>query len=239
MAVTYDEAVVELFRGPHATFVAERKRLAGELKAAGDKAGASTFAKLGRPPISAWAVNQLWWLARAEFEALLDTARRMREGDLSATPAHREASAALRNRAAKILSEAGNAAAEATLRRIATTLSAIAAHGGFAPDPDGALTDDRDPPGFEAAGIPMSVGLVGTAPVAPLDPLPASQEEGERLAAAAELAAERQRRDAALKEARAAVEVVRAEISALQRQVLEAEGRLVTARALVAQLELA
>ena len=38
-----DEAVAELFRGPHATFVAERKRLAGELKAAGDKAGAATL----------------------------------------------------------------------------------------------------------------------------------------------------------------------------------------------------
>jgi hypothetical protein len=245
MAATYEEAVVELFKGPHATFVAERKRLAGELKAAGDKAGAATFAKLGRPPISAWAVNQLWWLARAEFDAFLDTARRMREGDLGATPAHREAGTALRARAAKILSEAGNAANENTLRRVATTLSAIAAHGGFGPDPDGALTDDRDPPGFEAAGIPATV--VAAAPVAA--PAPSQQEqpdqsEEERQAVAEEMrkqielaAAEREKKERALKDARAEVERIRSEISALQRQVMEAEGRLVQARATVSELE--
>ncbi len=239
MAATYDEAVAELFRGPHATFVAERKRLAGELKAAGDKAGAATFAKLGRPPISAWAVNQLWWQARAEFDAFLETARRMREGDLSATPAHRESIQALRTRAGALLTEAGNAANEATLRRVATTLSAIAAHGGFAPDLPGALSDDRDPPGFEAAGIPATV----VAP--PLKPAPAVAEEAgpseeERLAALRELervAAEKLRRELELKGARVEVERIREVLSSLQRQVLDAEGQLVQARARVSELE--
>ena len=235
MAATYEEAVAELFRAPHASFVAERKRLAGELKAAGDKAGAATFAKLGRPPISAWAVNQVWWLHRAEFEVLLQTAKKMREGDLSVTATHREYLTRLLAHAEKVLTEAGNAAGPATLRRVGTTLSAIAARGGFEPEPAGALTDDRDPPGFEAAGIPAIV-------VAPpqktelklVPPPPPPDPEVERLKRE-----ERLRRDAELLKARAEVEAIRDEISALQKQVMEAEGRLVHARALVAKLELA
>ena len=236
MAATYEDAVAELFRGPHATFVAERKRLAGELKAAGDKAGASTFAKLGRPPISAWAVNQSWWHHRAEFEVLLQTAKTMRKGDLSVTAAHRESLTKLLAHAEKVLTAAGNAAGPATLRRVGTTLSALAARGGFEPEPAGALTDDRDPPGFEAAGIPALV-------VAPLPqktelklvpPLPPPDPEVERLKQEARL-----RRDAELLKARAEVEAIRDEISGLQKQVMEAEGRLISARALVAKLELA
>ncbi len=161
MSGSYDDAVGQLFRAPHASFVTERKRLAGELKAAGDKTGATKLGKLNRPPISAWAVNQLWWQAREAFDKLLVTAARLRDGDLGGTAAHREAIAALRTRAAAILVEAGNSATESTLRRIGTTLSAVAAFGNFDPDPPGALTDDRDPPGFEAAGIP---GLAASVP---------------------------------------------------------------------------
>jgi len=150
---SYDEAVAELYQSPHAAFVTERKRLAGELKAAGDKTGATKLGKLPRPPISAWAVNQLWWHAREAFDAMLESAERLREGDLSASAEHREAIAKLRKRASSILEDAGNSAAEATLRRVTTTLAAVAATGGFDPDPPGALGADRDPPGFEALGI--------------------------------------------------------------------------------------
>jgi flagellar biosynthesis GTPase FlhF len=150
---SYDESVAELYQAPHAAFVTERKRLAGELKAAGDKAGATKLGKLPRPPISAWAVNQLWWHARDAFEAMLESAERLREGTLAASGEHREAIAKLRARAASILEDAGNAAAESTLRRVTTTLAAIAATGSFDPDPPGALGADRDPPGFEAIGI--------------------------------------------------------------------------------------
>ena len=52
-----------------------------------------------------------------------------------------------------MLKDAGHGASDATLRRVATTLAAIAAAGSFAPDPPGALTADRDPPGFEALTI--------------------------------------------------------------------------------------
>jgi hypothetical protein len=153
MAATHDDAVGALYRARHDMFVRERKRLSAELEAGGDEAGAAHLAKLGRPPISAWAVNQLWWQARPEFDELLRAAERLREADRAAAVAHREALAKLRARAAALLGEAGHAATEATLRRVTTTLSAVAAAGGFEPDPPGALTSDRDPPGFDAVGF--------------------------------------------------------------------------------------
>jgi hypothetical protein len=153
MSSAYDDAVATLYRAPLEQFVAERKRLAAELKAAGDKEGAAHFAKLARPPVSAWAVNQLWWQARDTFDDLLASAERLRLGDVAATRAHRDATATLRARAASLLTEAGHGAADATLRRITSTLSALAASGGFDPDVPGALAADRDPPGFGAAGF--------------------------------------------------------------------------------------
>jgi hypothetical protein len=153
MASQYDEAVAALYQAPHGEFVNERKRLVGELKAAGNKTGARMLGNLARPPISAWTVNQLWWQARDEFDALFESAELLRGGDLTATGQHRDAIAKLRARAQTILSEAGHAATESTLRRVTTTLAALAASGGFDPDPEGALASDRDPPGFEAVGI--------------------------------------------------------------------------------------
>src|SRR5688572_6015025 len=124
MPTKYDDAVIALYRAPLDEFVAERKRLASELKAGGDKAGASRLAALGRPPISAWAVNQLWWDARETFDELFAAGERLRQGDLAGTTAHREAIAKLRARAETLLVEAGHAATEAMLRRITTDLAA-------------------------------------------------------------------------------------------------------------------
>jgi hypothetical protein len=164
----YDDAVESLFQAPHDQFVTERKRLAGELKAAGDKDGAARLAKLARPPISAWVVDQLWWRARAAFEALFESADLVRRGDLGASGAHREALAALRVHAIQILTDAQHGTTESTLRRVAQTLSALAAAGTWDPDPPGALSADRDPPGFEALGI----GNVIPFPVQPREPAP-------------------------------------------------------------------
>jgi hypothetical protein len=166
----YDDAVASLFQAPLDQFVAERKQLAGELKAAGDKAGAAKLAKLARPPISAWVVNQLWWHARDAFDALFETAQRLRDGKLEATAAHREAIAKLRARAAAILSDAEHGAIDATLRRVTQTLSALAATGGWDPDVPGALSADRDPPGFEAIGISNVIALPITPALKPVTP---------------------------------------------------------------------
>jgi len=145
---SYEEAIETLYRGAPEVFVAERKRLALELKEAGDKDAAKKVGALEKPSISVWAVNQLYWHERKRFDELLALAKRLRTGDLKAAAAHREALAELRRAAAERLRDAGNAANEATLRKVSASLAAIAAGGGFDPDPPGALRADRDPPGF-------------------------------------------------------------------------------------------
>lgn len=155
----YDDAVASLYQAPIDQFVAERKRLAGELKAAGDKDGAARLTKLARPPISAWVVDQLWWQARDAFDELFETAQRLRDGKLDAMTAHRDAIAKLRAEATKILASADHTVNEATLRRVTQTLSALAASGGWEPDPPGALSADREPPGFEAIGVSNEIPL--------------------------------------------------------------------------------
>src|ERR1044071_5736275 len=101
----YEDAVESLFQAPHEQFVTERRRLAGELKAAGDKAGAGKLAKLARPPISAWIVDQLWWRARDAFEGLFATPQQLRRGELGGAAAPRDAIVRLRAQAAQLLDE--------------------------------------------------------------------------------------------------------------------------------------
>jgi hypothetical protein len=150
----YEHALQKLYQAPLARFVAERKRLAAELHAAGDKVAGKELAKRRRPTTSAWTVNQLYRHAHDAFADLLGAAARMRKGDLGATGDYREALANLRQRASTILKDAGHGATDALLRRVATTLAAIAAVGGFDPDPPGALAADREAPGFDALGTP-------------------------------------------------------------------------------------
>lgn len=153
---SYEKFVETLYRAPHGSFVAERQRLLLELKAEGDKAGAARLAKSGRPSISAWAVNQLWWQARESFDELFETAAQLRAGNLAASAAHRKVVMKLGVFAQKLLSESGHSANDATLRRVTMTLAGLAAAGSFEPELPGALTKDRDPPGFEAFGITSS-----------------------------------------------------------------------------------
>lgn len=218
----YDDAVAELYQAPHGTFVAERKRLAAALKAAGDKPGATRLGKLARPTISAWAVNQLWWHARDAFDALLATADRLRDGKLDAVPAHREAIAKLRARAARILTDAGHGPTESTLRRITQTLAALAATGGFDPDPPGALATDRDPPGFEAVGMFGLAAESATEPAAPMPAAPAPRAKPSPAAPARDEIADARRRKQEAEDAERTQ-------AAAERRRLEAERARITA----------
>lgn len=235
----YEAAVATLFRAPFDEFVAQRKRLAAELKAAGDKEGAASLSKLPRPSISAWAVNQLWWREREAFEGLIDAAAQVKVGDREASRAHREALAKLRERAGQLLHEAGNAAAEATLRRVTTTLSAIAALGSFDPDPPGALTADRDPPGFEALGFASASAAPATTPKEDPAARRAADAERRRVEAEAEKrrAAEREKIVERLREARALQTVQIRELTRLKAEVEAAEQGLKETQALLGQLE--
>jgi hypothetical protein len=257
--MSYEEALQQLAQVPTGEFLAARKRLTAALRAQGDEHGAAQLAKRAKPVTSVWAVNQLYWQARPAFDAMLAAAARVRAGDLTARKAHYDAIAALRRRAAALLADAGHGASDTTLRRIATTLAAIAASGDFSPDPPGALSADRDPPGFDAVAAfapsrPNAPVKAAEPVAAPAVKRPTAAEarehaRAEALARAAE-AAERKRREAeraraaararlatAIRAARSELDTRARERASLEGQLRRAEERLAAARDKLEQLE--
>jgi len=244
----YEDAVHTLYQAAFSEFVTERKRLATELKARGDKDGAARLGKLQRPPISAWVVNQLWWRDRESFEALLALAARVTASDRDAAKQHREALAGLRDHAARILQEQGNAATESTLRRVTTTLAAIAAAGGFAPDAPGTLSADRDPPGFEALGFATTAPHVPAAkPASPTAKDEAAEKAEQRRREAEQRRAEeeerkrrlaeRERLSHALREAQKLQATQQHELARLRQETEAAEQGLRETQALLARIQ--
>ena len=71
--------VDDLFTLPLDEFTAARNALAGRLKKAGKTAEAEQVKGLGKPPVSAWAVNQLYWRHRKPFDALMASAEQFRK----------------------------------------------------------------------------------------------------------------------------------------------------------------
>jgi len=117
-------------------FTDARNALAKELAGGGDKAAAAEVRALKKPGVPAWAVNQVARAHPDELESLFEAGaalraaqtKLMRTGDAGsvkeATAAERKAVRTLVGRAKKILAEAGNAANEATLERVADTFYA-------------------------------------------------------------------------------------------------------------------
>jgi len=240
LATDYQSAVSSLYRAPLASFVEERKRLSAELKAAGDAAGAARLSKLARPPISAWAVNQLWWRERDLFEELFATAERLRQGELAAGSEHRQALNALRKHAAELLTEGGHGAADATLRRVTATLSALAAQGNFAPDPPGALSADREAPGFAAAESLMFPATAQPEPAKPAAAGGRAEEREARRRAEEERKkklAERRRLESELRTANQELDQRQREVERLRREIKTAEAAVGKAQAAVGDLE--
>ncbi len=176
-----------LFALPLPEFVAARTALEKRLRKSGKVAAAADVKALAKPSLSAWLVNQLWRVARADFDNLFETRdalqRASRAGDSRAL---REAGrvqsttiARLRTRASAIAHEAkpdGGGANLALLTRVTTSLRALAAKGGFAPSPAGALTADVDASGFDAfsemAGAPFPRSKKARAPEPNLEAAP-------------------------------------------------------------------
>lgn len=159
-----------LFKLPLAEFTSARNTLAAQLKKAGRQAEASEAKALPKPSPSAWVVNQLYWRHRESFDRLIEAGeqlRRTRGAQLTgdAVSARREALAQLMRIAADILRDGSHNATRDLLRRVTSTLEALSSYGALAGAPVvGRLTDDLEPPGFEAAA-----GLV-----------PASEKQGAR-----------------------------------------------------------
>lgn len=150
-----------LFRLPLPEYTAARNALAAAMKAAGRAADADAVKALPKPSLSAWTVNQLYWRHRAPFNRLMAAGTRLRKvhasklaggkGDLpTATAAHAAALRELSTQAAEILRHAGHPPTAALTHRVGTTLEALASRERSSVAPDGHLTRDIDPAGFEA-----------------------------------------------------------------------------------------
>lgn len=157
-----------LFQLPLQQFTAARNALVARLKKAGRDEEARRVGRVGKPSVSAWTVNQLYWRYRQDFSRLLETGDRFRDaqqGQLAgkgtglrgALEARREALSSLLTRAPKVLRDAGHDATPEVMRRITTTLEALATYGTLTDAPAaGRLIRDLQPLGFEtlAALVP-------------------------------------------------------------------------------------
>jgi hypothetical protein len=142
-------------------FTAARNTLAKESGAA-----AAEIRALQKPPVAAWAINQVYWRGRPAFHALEASAAALRaahtavvsgkRADLRAAgKVHEDALEAVLKAALAILREAGQPATEATKQAIATTLRALPA----STDPPGRLSRILQPSGFELmAGLSAAAG---------------------------------------------------------------------------------
>jgi len=163
-------AADELFRLPLSEFTAARNALAAKLKKEGDAEESDRIKALSKPPVSAWVANQLYWTHRIAFDRLLaagDEFRKAQAAQLAgksadlrgSLDARRETLGELTKLATEVLRQAGHPPAPEMMRRIMTTLEAVATYGDHPGGPPlGRLTADVDPPGFEALAALIPAG---------------------------------------------------------------------------------
>jgi uncharacterized protein YjiS (DUF1127 family) len=163
-----EDDIDALFRLPLAEFTSARNALAAQLKQQGRRNDADRVKLLPKPSISAWTVNQLYWDHREAFNQLMATGKRMRPvktlrlagkvaGMRDSLDARREALSHLSELATELLRDAGSNPSLDTLRRVTTTLEALSAAPLLPDGPTpGRLTQDLDPPSFEALASLMS-----------------------------------------------------------------------------------
>lgn len=232
-----DAEIDPLFQLSLAEFTVARNALAARLKKEGRAVEAERVKALPKPPAPAWAVNQLYWQDPKSFETLLTTGERVRQAqagklknaDLRALLAEKkQLMAALLARVPAIFAAGGHAASPDGMRRVSTTLEALAAWGQRDGVPKaGRLTGDLDPPGFD-----MLAELMGGKKVEPAKVLPfRAPKPAEDPAAARARAREAvQTAEKALRAARREAEQAEAALAKAEARTAAAEARYSEAR---------
>lgn len=160
-----------LFALPRAEFTAARNALAARLKKEGQTAEAQRVKALTRPSATAWAVNQLFWRHRRDFDRLLTINEKVRQAQLersddlrSLLAERRKTISALASIAATLMTEAGHAASVDARHRVTTTLESLTSLDRASIELQaGRLTSDLEPLGFESlaallGGTPLPQG---------------------------------------------------------------------------------
>jgi len=220
-------------------FVAERDRLARELRDAGLREESEQVKGLRKPTVSAATINQLTRQERREVDLLLDAGHRLREaqqrllageepGSLDEPRrTEREALGNLRRAAARILDEAGRKS-DATLNRIVETLQAAAVSTeGRELLARGRLTADLEATGFDLLA-PLAEGAA-----------PSRRRTSRKQATPKKPAAPRRKSRSAerVKEAREQLREARARSTAAEKALRSAERETNKARRELAQVE--
>ena len=229
MARDIESRIDALYQLPLDEFTAARNALAKD--AGKDGSGVKQLAK---PPVAAWAVNQLYWSGRDDYDALVRAANEMRrthkaviegrKGDLRAASREHDRAVDIALKATLgIMKERGQPVTDVTRQAILNTLRAIPAD-----DPPGRLSRALTPGGFEMlAGVtPSPVKRAKGAKDAKAKDTKASAEATKQRAARETL--ERAVRDAEHHAKRMEFETARA-----ARETAKAEKQLDTARAAV------
>ncbi len=157
-----NDDLAALYQAPLGDFIEARNALATRLRKAGAAETAARVKALPKPGAPSWALNQVYWQTRADYDRLIAAGDRLRSlqqqmlGGRAGDPREsmQERQTAVRQvveRAARFLADAGQPPTDATRQRIAVTADALATWGsqpqGYVP---GRLDRDIDPPGFAA-----------------------------------------------------------------------------------------
>jgi hypothetical protein len=136
--MTLDEAIDELYGANLEAFVPLRSKLVRELRAQGDTDEAEQLAKVRKPTVFAWALNQLARHERRDVDLLLDAGHRLREAQAGvlrgadrveferAREIERDALRRLERAAGKLLIQERGSAASGLLQQISSTLRTAA-----------------------------------------------------------------------------------------------------------------
>lgn len=152
-----------LYQLPLDEFTAARNALAR-----GAGAEAPEIRQLAKPPIAAWAINQLYWKRREVYDALIEAANTLRKTHTTIlagrrvdlrepTRAHEDALDAALKGTLAILEDAGHPATDSTRQSVLTTLRALPSN-----ETPGRLTDVLQPGGFEML---QGLSIVGSSGV--------------------------------------------------------------------------
>ena len=169
-----DNEIDRLYQLPLEEFTPARNALA---KTAGAEAG--RIRALTKPPIAAWAVNQLYWQQGDIWNDLIAAAENARKahravlagraGDVRAAgKVHEDAIERALKATLALLAAADHPATDATRHAVATTLRALPAE-----EPPGRLTRALQPAGFEMlSGFPLAAPAARAPRPAPERPEP-------------------------------------------------------------------
>jgi hypothetical protein len=165
-----DARTLALFRVSPEQFTAARNRLVAELRRTGDAPAAATIAKLPRPTLVVWAINQAAQESRAGVDRILSAADELKRIQLGRGPtevpvaakAYHTAVAALVERSLGHMKGAGHATTAAARNRLTgTVMAAVTDRSLRELLREGRLTREQTTTGFDVFGdVPPALRVV-------------------------------------------------------------------------------